>query len=162
MNAAKTAQQARRKQLYTLLRVANAYMAGKVPHWSDDDYRLLLKLYGAKLKSNRYSATTMSVAGLENALDYFKAAGFKPRAKQKPSTNWRSARIAKLNAMWCALADAGHVRNRSEKAMQTWCCNQVKELTALQWATSDQLNAAVEMLKKFQQRAGINQPPAHQ
>ena len=152
---AQTAQQARRKRLYVLLRVANNDMAARVPDWDDDDYRNVLKNHGAKTCNGRISATTMSLAQLDNALRFFKTHGFKPRAK-KTVANWRAPRIAKLNAMWCALADNGHLRDRSEQAMQTWCVREVNGLTRLQWATSDQLNTAVEMLKRYLQRCGVD------
>ncbi len=154
----RTSQKSRRQKLYVLLRVANNFMAAKVPDWSDDDYRHVLKINGAKEVKGRYSAASMSVAEMEKALDHFKAAGFKAKAKKSNGT-WRSPRVAKLNAMWCALSDAGCVRNRSEDALQTWCANNVKGLTKLQWATSEQLNTAVEMLKRYSNRCGLNKQP---
>lgn len=144
-----------RKRLYALLHIASDDMRSRVPDWDDDDYRLVLKEHGAKLRNGKYSATTMSLVQLEKALEYFKQSGFKVR-RTRSEGNWRAARIAKLNALWCELADAGHVRDRSEVAMQSWCANQVHGLTRLQWATSPQLNQAVEMLKRYCHRCNVD------
>jgi len=134
-----------RKRLYTLLRVGNSDLQQNLYGWDDEQYRELLQRCGAKEKNGKVSATTMTHAELNNAYTELKRLGFKP--KQKNGADWRKPRIAKLNAMWISLADLGVVNNRSEDAMRTWCTHNVQGLNKLQWATSDQLNKAIEMMK---------------
>ncbi len=138
-----------RKRLYTLLQVANRELTHARAGWCDDDYRAILQQCGATEKSGKFSASTMTNPQIEQALERFKQLGFKPRRSQTKTAPWRMPRIAKLNAMWCALADAKVVDDRSETAMKAWCKHQVKGLNNLEWATSEQLNKAVEMLKQF-------------
>lgn len=143
----------RRSRLYLLLAVGRRELA-----MDDDTYRALLQQYGATEKNGKPSAKTMNVPQLEQALEHMKRAGFKvKRSPQKNATNWRRARIAKLNALWLLLADKGHVRDRSEQAMHAWCKGQVKDLTRLEWADGQQLNSAIEALKKWCMRVGLEQ-----
>ncbi|MGB1238551.1 MAG: regulatory protein GemA [Pseudomonadales bacterium] len=146
-----------RKRLYTLLQVANQELAKASAGWSEDCYRDLLQRHGATEKSGKVSATTMDLGQLERALREMKALGFKPRANRKasPANNWRGPRIGKLNAMWCAMADAGVVKNRSSEAMHKWCEKNVPGLSKLPWATGAQLNKAVEMMKAMARANGV-------
>lgn len=144
----------RRTQLYTLLGVGNRELHTARAGWCEDDYRLILMQCGAELKGGKYSATTMNIQELEAALGRLKALGFKVK-KGRSNETWRGPRVAKLNAMWCALADGGHVRNRSQHAMETFCRKRVPGLTRLQWATSEQLNKVVEELKQWCRRCNV-------
>lgn len=69
--------------------------------------------------------------------------------------NWREPQIEKLMAIWHALADAGVVHNRNRNAMQAWCHRQMPKVSALQWASSQQLQALIEALKGWAQRVGV-------
>ncbi len=140
-----------RKRLYTLLRVAHTWAEQHLSGWTEDDYRGLLQRHGATQKSGKFSASTMTDKQLESALTEFRQKGFKPTSKTR-TAEWRAPRIAKLNAMWLDMHRAGLVRNRSEQAMQAWCKNNVRGLNQLQWATSAQLNQAVEMMKQMHAR----------
>lgn len=144
----------RRDRLYKLLAVGNRELANSRPGWCDEDYRLILKQCGARLVGDRYSATSMSESQLEAALARLKERGFRIR-QPRSGASWRAPRIKKLNAMWCALADAGVVRNRSQSAMETFCRKRVRGMTQLQWATTEQLNQAVEELKQWCIRCGV-------
>lgn len=147
-----------RKRLYTLLQVGNTWLAGHRSGWDEACYRDLLARNGATEKSGRISASTMNLQQLELAVREMKTLGFTPKRKKPAVKNydWRAARIAKLNAMWIAMHDAGVVENRSEQAMRKWCENQVPGLTKLQWAETDQLNKAVEMMKAMAACAGVD------
>lgn len=145
---------ANRKRLFKLLAVANRELGKLRPGWCEDDYRLVLQQCGAKQNNGRFSASTMTDRQMEEALRQFKVLGFKTKRVGGTGT-WRTARINKLNAMWCALADAGVVRDRSSHAMEVFCRRQINGLTRLQWATSDQLNQAVEMLKGWCVRVNV-------
>lgn len=143
----------RRRRLYKLLAVANRELSTLRPGWTDDDYRIILKNCGASLKNGKYSATTLTDSQLDEALKQLKIRGFKVRRDTKNDT-WRAPRIAKLNALWCLLAEAGVVRNSSSFALENYCKHRVG-LTRLQWATSEQLNKAIEELKQWCNRCNV-------
>ncbi len=142
-----------RKRLYTRLRVGDAWAERRWPDWRGDDYRMVLSNFGAQKVRGVYSATTMTDQQLKNVMSYFTKRGFRLQPKKSTDktavSDWRKPRIAKLNAMWCQLADAGHVDDRSETAMEAWCKNNVPGVTRLQWADNGQLNKSVQMLKQF-------------
>ncbi len=146
-----------RKRLYTVLQVGNAWLTENRIGWDEECYRDLLARHGAQQKNGKYSATTMDLQQLELAHREMKDLGFKPTRKKTADgkRDWRAPRIKKLNAMWIAMADAGAVENRSEEAMRKWCENQVPGPTKLQWAKTDQLNKAVEMMKRMATNAGV-------
>jgi hypothetical protein len=89
-----------------------------------------------------------------------KDAGFKPtrtKAGKKfvhDKDDFRSKRIAKLNALWCALADRDIVTNRSQTALEHWCKKYTKK-DRLQWASSADLNTCIEQLKQWSKRLGV-------
>lgn len=152
-----------RNRYYTLLQVGNQELARNRKDWDEAAYRGLLARHGATEHKGRFSASTMATTQLDAALQELKQLGFKPRAAQprskprwdKSNHDWRAPRIKKLNAMWIALADAGVIKNRSEQAMHRWCENQVHDLTKLEWATTEQLNQAVEMMKRMSKDRGL-------
>lgn len=138
-------------QLYTLLQVGKTSL-----HMSEADYRELLHKHGAKLDSKkRYSASTMNIAQLISALDDLKSQGFVPtRSSQHGKPNWRAPRIRKITALWCALADAGEVRERGYQSMERWCRSVVKT-SKLEWADGKGLNDCIEALKSWCHRKGV-------
>jgi hypothetical protein len=149
-----------RVRMYTRLAVANAQLKKVRPEFTDDDYRHILKMHGAQLVDDKYSAKTMTVQQLGAALSHFHDLGFRMSAKVareagKTPKTWKSPRIGKLNALWCSLADAGVINDRSEQAMQRYCENNVRGLTKFEWITSDQLNKAIEMLKQMHVQRGL-------
>lgn len=141
-----------RNRMYIALAIAHRWAADSLPEFREDDYRDILRRYGAKEVNGKYSAKTLSIGQLYQVEDHFKKLGFKKR--HKPAAG-QSPRIKKLNAMWCALADGGHVNDRSESAMESWCKNNVPRFTQLRWATGDQLNKAIEMLKRWAAREDV-------
>lgn len=143
-----------RKQKYKLLAVANRELGKLRAGWEEDDYREVLRQCGAQEKAGKFSATTMSEQQLDAALRRFKALGFKVKRKVTP-IEWRAPRIAKLNALWCAMADEGFVRDRSERAMEVFLKHQVRGFTRLRWATSTQLNQGIETLKGMAKQRGM-------
>jgi phage gp16-like protein len=143
-----------RASLYKYLGMAKTQLA-----MNDDDYRALLQKHGAIADGKGYfSAKTLSHAGLEAVLHDMQRFGFKlePKSTKNKTAKWRVPRINKLNAIWCAMHDAGVVQERAETAMEAFCANRIAGLTHLRWATSEQLNQAVEMLKKYAQRANVD------
>ncbi|MBL4783008.1 MAG: regulatory protein GemA [Porticoccaceae bacterium] len=144
-----------RQRLYKLLAVGNRDLQSQRHGFCDEDYRAILQQCGATEKKGKISATTMTVPELEGALTRLKNLGFKVRRLPRVKADWRAPRIAKLNAMWFAMADAGVVHDRSQEAMQAFCCTKVRTLSKLQWATTQQLNQCVEMLKKYADRTNV-------
>lgn len=152
--------QAARQRLYRLLAIGRRDCA-----WADGYYRQRLAAHGATERNGHISAKTMSLAQMEAVLTEMKGEGFAPRRARKgtgPGTalnvaEWRRRQIGKLNAIWCLLADDGHVRNRAEQAMHAWCQHKVPGLSRLEWAEPAQLNRAVEELKRWAQRLGYRE-----
>lgn len=121
------------------------------------DYRYILRDCGAKLVDDKYSATTLDIAGLINAMDEMKKRGFVPLsrgARSARNNTWRKPRIDKITALWCRLADAGVIHNRSDAGMQRYCMRITKK-SKLEWASSDDLNACIESLKSMAHRERV-------
>lgn len=158
MNTAKPKYQPvdNRKRYYTLLAIGKAQLG-----WDDEFYYgIWLPMQGASLKDGKYSASTLTNVQLFQAVERMKDAGFKPtrtKAGKKfthEKADFRTARIAKLNALWCALADRDLVTNRSQVALEHWCQKHTKK-DRLQWASSKELNTCIEQLKAWSKRVGM-------
>ena len=104
-----------RNDLYTLLAVGKKQLG-----WDEDKYRLFLQTHGAQQHSGKYSAASMNTSDII-AIEAMKAAGFVPTRKAGKKPDWREPRIRKITALWCALADAGEVRERGYTSMERWC-----------------------------------------
>lgn len=136
-----------RRRLYALLQVGRQALG-----WSDDTYRDFLRDNGAR--GERSSATTMSIGQLHQALEAMRALGFRPRRRDIATRDWRGPRVAKITALWCTLADAGVVRDRSERAMISWCAS-MTGTARLEWADSEALNRCIEGLKAWASRERV-------
>ena len=140
-----------RKNYYTLLAL------GKAALKMDDEfyYGIWLPRQGATIspKSGRYSASTMDIGQLCQAVETMKNLGFRPK-----HTNDKSARplasdaqSKKIRALWLEMHSQGIVRNASEASLATY----VKRLTgveALQWLDTAQASRVIEALKKWRKR----------
>ncbi len=154
MNAQpKNPQRDNRAHYYTLLAIGKAEL-----QWDDEFYYgIWLPMQGATLKEGRYSASTMSIGQLLAAVERMRESGFKPKSKKTKFTHdkdWRKPRIAKLNAMWIKIADAGVVSDCSQDALETWCKRYHKK-DRLQWVSAEELNTCIEMLKQWAGREGV-------
>lgn len=138
-----------RNRLYTLINLGRQQLG-----WDDALYRSVLATFGATEKGGKISATTMSVAQLEQVLTHLRKHGFKARSSKSNVVDWRVPRIRKIQALWLALADAGAIDNPQESAMLRWC-ESVAGCKRLQWATTQQLNQCIEGLKSWATRAGV-------
>lgn len=141
-----------RIRYYKLLEVGKRQL-----QMDDEDFRTLLQRHGAKLVDGKPSRTTMAIGDLVAAVEEMKSKGFTPRAKKNSVTSlsdWRKPRIKKITAIWCALADAGVVRDRSEAAMVKWCFR-LSQKARLEWATSQNLNDCIEALKDWARREKV-------
>ncbi len=145
-----------RARYYQLLSIGKAQL-----NWDDEFYRgIWLPLQGAtKDAEGRYSATTMSIGQLCQAVERMKDSGFKPTGKGGKKfthghSDWRGPRIAKLNALWMSMAEAGAVQDKSQDALERWCKNHHKK-DRLQWASSQELNTCIEQLKAWAKRCDV-------
>jgi len=139
-----------RKHYYTLLQVGKAEL-----QWDDEFYYgIWLPMQGATLKDGKYSATTMSIGQLYQAVETLKKLGFKPKHANDKSTRKLAgdAQSKKIRALWLEMHNQGIVRDPSESSL----ANYVKRLTgveALQWLDTRQAGGVIEALKKWQARA---------
>lgn len=121
-------------------------------------YQQYLKRYGATLKNERYSATTLNPLQLGQLLNELRKRNNSPYLKEgdiyKNATDWRLPRIKKIRALWGSLAAAGVVENNTEKALSAWCERMIK-VSKLQFATATDLNKAIEALKKWCDEKGV-------
>ena len=138
-------------RFYKLIRVGKAIL-----DWDEQQFRDCLKRHGAKLQGNKYSATTMNITQLNNVVDEMKACGFTPRKGGKilGHRDWRGPRIKKITAIWCAMADAGVVHDKSEAGMVKWCAT-ITRVPKLEWATSRSINECIEGLKRWAAREKV-------
>ncbi|MFW2439100.1 MAG: phage protein GemA/Gp16 family protein [Arenicellales bacterium] len=142
-----------RQRLYKLLAVGKRQL-----HWDEDFYRSILYSHGAKQDDDgKFSAKMMNIVQLEAVLYHMRQCGFVPRRNNKPKkiSEWRKPMIAKLNAMWIALADAGVVHNRSEAALTKFCYQHTKT-AKLGWAKKEGLIRSIEMLKSMAAREHVS------
>ena len=139
-----------RNKYYSLLQIGKKVLA-----MDEDTYRSFLVQHGAAEKAGRISASTMKLGDLVAAVADMEKRGFVRTRKSVINTNdWRTPRLKKITALWCTLADARVVRNKSEKAMHAFCANQMKS-DKLQWASAGDLNKCIEALKSMAKREGV-------
>jgi hypothetical protein len=150
-----------RQRLYALLRVALRDLQQQAPQlWTEDHYRDLLRRHGASDHGGRPSASTMSYQQIEAALAEMRAAGWQSTAGPELSIVHRcapelSGQWRKITALWCALADAGTIRDRSEAAMLAWCDRHIRA-DRREWASAQDLGTCIEALKSWAARDGVS------
>lgn len=138
-----------RKHYYTLLQVGKAELG-----WDDEFYYgIWLPMQGATLKNGKYSASTLTIGQLCQAVEVMKGLGFKVKYKKAPSARKLAddAQSKKIRSLWLSMHDEGIVRDPSETSL----ANYVKRLTgveALQWLDTRQASGVIEALKKWQGR----------
>jgi len=139
-----------RHKFYTLLQI------GKVDLGWDDEfyYGIWLPQQGASKKEGKYSASTMTITQLSQAIEAMKRSGFVVKHKKtnaKPNEKRAladDAQSKKIRALWLELHAAGKVRDPSEPSL----CAYVKRMTkvdALQWLSTAQASIVIESLKKW-------------
>lgn len=137
-----------RKNYYTLLQVGKADLG-----WDDEFYYgIWLPMQGATLKDGKYSASTMTIGQLCQAVEVMKGLGFKVKHKKDSSARALAddAQSKKIRALWLEMHGQGIVRDPSEASLNKY----VKRLTdveALQWLDTRQASGVIEALKKWQQ-----------
>jgi phage gp16-like protein len=146
-----------RKHYYTLLQVGKAEL-----QWDDEFYYgIWLPMQGAAISpsSGKYSASTMTIGQLCQAVETMKKLGFKVKHKQDSSARKLAGdgQSRKIRQLWLEMHGQGIVRDPSEASL----ANYVKRLTgveALQWLDTRQASGVIEALKKWQQRVNAKTP----
>lgn len=143
-----------RQRVYALLGVARRALG-----WNEVRYRAHLAAHGAAEHDGRLSASTMSYAQIDAALAAMEGEGWQRTGGAEASIiqrchparrpQWR-----KVCALWCALGDAGAVRERAEAAMLAWCRRRVAE-DRIEWASVRSLGLCIEALKDWAAREGV-------
>ncbi|MFQ1055302.1 gp16 family protein [Gilliamella apicola] len=113
----------------------------------DDTYRHLLQAL-----TKKSSTKMMTIRELEKVLDNLKSKGFKVKPPKKAGKITATEPVhKKIRSLWLKLADAGKVKNRSEKAINSY----VKRITGVEvmdWLTEKQAMIVIESLKCWQAR----------
>lgn len=113
----------------------------------DDTYRKLLLTV-----TKKNSTKDMTIWELEKVLDNLKSKGFKVKSSKKTGKITATEPVhKKIRSLWLELADAGEVKNRSEKAINSY----VKRITGVEvmnWLTQKQAMVVIESLKSWQSR----------
>ena len=110
----------------------------------DDTYRhLLLNV------TKKTSTKDMTVWELEKILNNMKLKGFKVKSSKKTGKITATELVhKKIRSLWLELADAGEVKNRSEKAINSY----VKRITGVEvmdWLNTAQAMRVIESLKNW-------------
>ena len=123
------------------------HIAKKQLNLDDDTYRHLLQTI-----TKKSSTKDMTVWELEKVVASLKSKGFKVSSSKKSGKITAKEPVhRKIRSLWLELADAGAVKNRSEKAINAY----VKRITGIEMM--DNLNTAeamkvIESLKRWQAR----------
>ncbi|HDJ1975263.1 TPA: regulatory protein GemA [Salmonella enterica subsp. enterica] len=134
-----------KQRLIQLIHIARSNL-----QMDEDTYRQMLQGLTGKA-----STKGMDTTQLNRVLESMKKKGFriKPAGKAKsglPLDNHPQSK--KIRALWLEMADAGIVRDRSEKALSLWVQRET-EISALRWLNNEQASHVIEKLKKWQRRA---------
>ncbi|OCG60229.1 gp16 family protein [Gilliamella sp. Nev3-1] len=113
----------------------------------DDIYRHLLLTITKKT-----STKDMTVWELEKVITNLKLKGFKVKSSKKTGKITATEPVhKKIRSLWLELADASEIKNRSEKAINSY----VKRITGVEvmdWLTQKQAMVVIESLKSWQAR----------
>lgn len=130
-------------------------MAARSLEWTEEHYRNRLAHHGAKWHNGKYSASTMTNAGLLAMFREMEQAGFKlvkPK-KDAKQTDWRAPRIGLIKRHWQRLVDLGEIRSPDpDTALQQWA-RTITGTDDLNWADSPGLNRCIEAAKGWVARA---------
>jgi len=118
---------------------------------SDEVYRDILRV-NFKVKSSK----ELSSFQAERLLELFKSKGWKARPAKKKgySPQYDDLQHRKIVAMWITMADAGVIRNRSDKALQAYVKRVVK-IDNLKWCDGEDCRILIESLKSWGKREDV-------
>jgi hypothetical protein len=125
--------------------------------WDEDRYRAHLAAHGAGDHKGRPSASTLSGPQLDAALAELEAIAGRQHGEGSILARChrgRRGQWGKVIALWCALADAEVVRDRSEAAMLAWAKRHIRA-ARVEWAGGRDLHRCIEALKSWAAREGV-------
>ena len=112
-----------------------------------DTYRHLLLTVTKKT-----STKDMTVWELEKVLHNFKSKGFKVKSSKKVEKISATKPVhKKIRSLWLELAEAGEVKNRSEKAINSYV-KRIVGVEVMDWLNTDQAMKVIESLKCWKTR----------
>lgn len=128
--------------------------------WDDALYRSVLAArFGGKT-----SATELTWQERQALINYMKQQGFVVKSKRSTERG-ADETMAKLRAMWFAMAEVGAVNKpatvaEADVAIDAWAKRMQPELAAIRFASSYQMQRLIEAMKKWAQRVGA--PAGHE
>lgn len=140
-----------RNWYYKTLQVAKRQLG-----MNNESYRSVLFGCGAKMDdSGKFSATTMSVVQLENALEHMRQCGFKFKRKKTPA-NFKDGQLAKIKGMWTKLHEAGVMHQPySDKTISIFS-KKITHQNHIKWASPTGLAKVIESLKSIAAREQVH------
>jgi phage gp16-like protein len=113
----------------------------------DDTYRHLLLTITKKT-----STKNMTVWELEKVITNLKLKGFKVKSSKKTGKITATEPVhKKIRSLWLELADAGEIKNRSEKAINSYV-KRIAGVEVMDLLTQKQAMVVIESLKSWQAR----------
>jgi len=127
--------------------LAKIHIAKKDLGMDDDDYRAMLQnIAGVG------SSADLSIHGRSKVLHHLESnLGWKPKPQARKARQKITATTPvdrKIRALWLDLANAGAVRDRSEKALASYVKRQTG-IDRLDWLSSKQAERVIEALKQW-------------
>ena len=133
----------------------------KIIHIAKNKLQMDDATYRANLKElvGKESCSKMSIPELVQVLAFMKSRGFKPEASKKTKKEKQVPdQLDKLRQVWVAMAKMGVLRDRSDKALESWALpkarriNKGKGIAKLEWLPSWILERLIETLKQWHKR----------
>lgn len=152
MTEARTKAQDIRAMQIKLIKMGQAYLA-KTMGMDDGAYRAML----AAQCDGKTSSTKLTGQEREKVLKHMYSLGFVVKSSKRASPH---DQMAKLQAMWHALAEVGAVRrpgsnDERDQAIDAWAFRQMKgRLSSIRFADGRQMQRLVEAMKKWCDRVG--------
>jgi len=130
-----------RIQLIKIIHVAKREL-----QMDEETYRQLLNTY-----SGVESLREMDIKQLNQILDAMKKIGFKVRTQKKEKLTATDDQSKKIRSLWLEMADAGFIRDRSERAINVYV-HRITGVSRLDWLNTSAASRVIETLKKWQAR----------
>lgn len=122
--------------------------------WDDELYRSVL----ASRFDGKTSATELTWQERQKLIAYMKQQGFEVKSKLRTERGADDT-MAKLRAMWFAMAEVGAVNKaatvaEADVAIEGWAKRMQPELVAIRFASGFQMQRLIEAMKKWAKRVG--------
>ncbi|PID59336.1 GemA protein [candidate division KSB3 bacterium] len=114
-----------------------------------DKKDLLADMFG--LESSKQLTRTQTF----KLLEHLKRLGFKPKRGKKTSPSYTNGQMRKIVALWITLAQAGVVKNSSDRALQAYIKRMTKK-DNLAWCDGKDLSIVIESLKRWATREDVD------